>query len=594
MKGGNFTVRTPIIVVLGHVDAGKTRFLDYIRGTSVIDREAGGITQHIGATEVPIHVVQKISGELLKKYGFDLSIPGLLFIDTPGHEVFTTLRERGSSIADLCVVVIDINKGCQEQTLEALNILRNFKVPFIVAANKTDAIFEWESEKISVTESFAKQSPSGIAKMDKLVYHILGQLHEKGFQSERFDRVSDFTKQVPIIPVSAKTGEGFPEVLMFLAGLSQKYLEKKLTFKVEGPGKGTILEVREEKGLGKTVDVILYDGTLKVGDKIALGGKNGVIETKVRALLKPMPLDEMRDPAKKFTNVKEVIAASGIKIVSPGLGEALAGSPLIVVESQEDVQRLEKEIKSIKIEADVNGPIIRADTLGGLEAIIQMLQKQGLKIRKADIGEITRKDLMEIESVAQTDKLKGVIFSFNTKTSPEILKDAEARKIKIFHNNIIYHLIEEYTAWVEEQKEAEKKKKFQSIIYPCELQLIPGNVFRNSKPAIVGVQVLRGKLRSGITLMKKDGKIVGEMQAMQLNGKSVDEGKKGDELAISIPDATVGRTIEENEILYSSIPKQQYPEINSLIEEFSWEEKELIEDIKNISEKNKKKEEDKK
>ncbi len=575
-------IRKPIITVLGHVDSGKTRTLDAIRGTSIIDKEAGGITQHIGATEVPINVIKKISGALLQKYGFNLSIPGLLFIDTPGHEAFTNLRKRGSSIADLAVLVIDINKGCQEQTFEAIEILKSFKVPFIIAANKTDAIFEWNSVEGSITDSLQQQSSQGLDKLDRLVYTIVGQLHERGFQSERFDRVNDFTKQIPIIPCSAKTKEGFPEILMFLAGLSQKYLEKQLKISVEGPGKGTILEVREEKGLGKTVDVILYDGTLKVGDRIALGGKEGVIESKVRALLEPKPLDEIRDPEKKFSNVKEVSAAAGVKIVATNLNDALAGSPLIVVSSEEDIVKLQEEIKSIKIDSDAIGPILKTDTLGSLEAIALMLEKEGLKIRKADVGDLNRKDLIEAETIKEKDKFKGVIFVFNGKVDSEIEKEAEKKGLKIFKSNVVYSLIDGYKKWMEEEKQKEKTQKLSSIIYPAEFKILPGNVFRNSKPAVVGVHILRGKLKTDINVMNSEGKIVGKIRAIQSEGKVVKEALQGDEVAVSIDDAVVDRTIKEKEILYTFIPKNQFTEIETFLSDFTEDEKELLNQIKLI------------
>ncbi|HLC36269.1 MAG TPA: translation initiation factor IF-2 [archaeon] len=575
-------IRKPIITVLGHIDAGKTRFLDRIRGTAVIEKEAGGITQHIGATEVPIEVVNKISGELIKKYGFKISIPGLLFIDTPGHNAFTNLRERGGSIADLVVLVLDINKGIEEQTIEAIEILKNFKVPFIAVANKLDTLFEWNSQPgMAVTESMKKQRQSGMAKLDLKVYEIVGQLHQHGFQSERFDRIENFTKQVPIVPVSAKTGEGFPEVLMFLAGLSQKYLEKELNIEVKGKGKGTILEVKEEKGLGKTVDVILYDGTIKVGDKIALGGKNGVIETKVRALLRPKPLEEMKEAQSKFTNVNEVSAAAGVKIVAPNLTEALSGSPLNVVESKEDIEMLRKEIKEIKIDSDAIGPMVKADTLGSLEALVLMLEKAGLKVSHADVGDVSRKDLTEIETVHQKDSLKGVVFLFNAKISDELQKELDGKKIQVFKGNVIYALLEDYDKWLSEQKSMEKNKKFESVVYPVEFKLIPNNVFRKSKPAIVGVEILRGKLKNDIELMKK-GKKVGKVHAIQVRGENVKEAKRGEQVAISIDNATIGRNIAESDVLYSYIPREHFKILDDLKSEFSEEEKELIQEIKEM------------
>ncbi|MBU1930934.1 GTP-binding protein, partial [Candidatus Micrarchaeota archaeon] len=241
-------IRKPIITILGHVDHGKTLYLDRIRGTAIAEREAGAITQHIGATEVPIRVIRELAGDLLEKYKFKIELNGLLFIDTPGHEAFTNLRKRGGSIADLAVLVIDINQGIQPQTIESIDILRIFKVPFIVLLNKIDKLPGWISGYGSITNGLKLQNESVLQELDKRLYEIVGTLYEKGFQAERFDRVSDFTKQLPIIPISAKTSEGLAETLLFLAGLSQRYMEKKLTIQVSGPGKGTVLEVKEEKG----------------------------------------------------------------------------------------------------------------------------------------------------------------------------------------------------------------------------------------------------------------------------------------------------------------------------------------------------------
>jgi translation initiation factor 5B len=578
-------IRKPIITVLGHIDAGKTRFLDSVRGTTVVEKEAGGITQHIGATEVPIHVIKKLSGDLLQVYKFDLAIPGLLFIDTPGHEAFTNLRERGGSIADLAVLIVDINKGCQSQTFEVIEIVRNFKVPFVVVANKLDTLFEWQSAPGSITDNLKNQSKEALDKLDKKIYNIVGQMHEKGFSTERFDRITDFTKQVPIIPVSAKAKEGIPEVLLFLAGLSQRYLEERLKVHVKGPGKGTVLEVKEEKGLGKTIDVILYDGKISVGDELAVGAKHGeVITTKVRALLEPKPMEEMRELEKKFNTVKEITAASGVKIAAPNLENALAGSPVIVVRSPEDVDRLKEEIKDIKIESDAIGPILKTDTLGTLEAIAILLEKEGLKVRKADVGEVTRKDLIEIESIKEKDPYKGVIFAFNTKVNPDIQSEAEKAGVRIFSSNVVYQLIEEYNEWVKGEKEKEKKKRMGSVTYPFEIKIMPDHVFRQSKPAIVGIKVLRGKLHTDVEVMKK-GKIVGKIHALQADGEPLKEAGQNKEVAVSIMDATVGRNIKEKDILYSVIPKNEFPNLEKLSEEFTDEELQLIEEIKEMEKK---------
>lgn len=574
-------IRKPIITVLGHVDSGKTKLLDTIRGTAIMEKEAGGITQHIGATEVPIHLINKLAGDLIVKYKFNITVPGLLFIDTPGHEAFTNLRKRGGSIADLAVLVVDVTKGLQNQTYEALDILRNYKTPFIVAANKIDIIRGWETKSDSFSSNVKKQSADVIDVLDEKIYIIVGQLHEKGFNAERFDRCNDFTKEIPIIPICAKSGEGIAEILMFLAGLSQKYLESRLQIEAEGPGRGTVLEVKEERGLGKTVDVILYNGSIKVGQEIVLGGRSGAIKTKIRALLEPKPLDDIRSPQEKFKNVDEVHAASGVKIAAPNLDETLAGSPIRVFTSESDEKEVMDEIEKVKIDADIVGPVIKTDTLGSLEALVKLLEEKGLKPKRADVGEVSRRDVVEQSSAREEDIYKSVIFAFNTKVSKAVKEEAEKANVKIFEDNVIYKLLEDYELWVNREKEEEKKRMLSELTIPVKLFVLPDYVFRHSKPAIVGVRVETGRLRSGIKVMKK-GKIIGNVDNVQSEGKNVDEAKEGDEIAISIDDAVVDRNLFEKDFLYSFIPPEQFDKLYALRDSLSKDELKLLEEIKEI------------
>ena len=308
-------IRSPIVSVLGHVDHGKTTLLDYIRGSTIADKEAGGITQHIGATEIPNDTIEEICGNFISKLTIKDLIPGLFFIDTPGHAAFTSLRKRGGALADLAILIVDINDGFKPQTFEALNILKMYRTPFIVVANKVDMIFGWEThEGVSFKESFNQQAPSVQQDLDTKVYEIVGTLHKEGFQSERFDRVSNFASQISIIPISARSGEGIIEVLAMLLGLAQQYLTEQLEINENAPAKGTVLEIKEETGLGLTIDSIIYDGVLRTNDEIALmTSSNEVLTTKIRSILRPLPLEEMRDSKKKFQKFDEVVAAAGIK-----------------------------------------------------------------------------------------------------------------------------------------------------------------------------------------------------------------------------------------------------------------------------------------
>ncbi len=571
-------MRKPIITVLGHVDHGKTLLLDAIRGTGVAEREAGKITQHIGATEVPIEDIKRLSSEIIDMFGFRLSISGLLFIDTPGHEAFTNLRKRGGSIADLAVLVIDIKQGIQPQTTESIEILKAFKVPFVIAANKIDMIQGYESREGSVTLNLAKQDTETQNTVEQKIYELAGEMWKHGFACERFDRVNDFTKQIPVIPVSAKKKEGIPEVLLFLAGLSQKYLEKNLRLEVAGPGKGTILEVKQEKGLGQTIDVILYDGTIRTGDEIAFATFGGTARARIRALLQPKPLDEMRDPKERFKSMKEISAAAGIKIAAPGLENAVAGSPVLVVKTGKEEDEIRKEIESLKIESESIGPVVKADTLGSLEAVVKMLDAKGIKPRSANAGEVTRRDIIEAHSAGEKDRLKGVVLAFNTKPNEAGEKAAKEFGVRVFQEKVIYNLIERYWKWVEEEKEKEKKCALESMAWPARIRVMQGCVFRNCNPAIVGVRVLGGKLTPGATVFKENG-MTGKIKNIQDKGEAMGEAKQGEEVAVSIEDANIGRNLFEGDELLTRLTKDEIERAKANIECLSEEEKELLSEI---------------
>jgi len=560
--------RQPIISVLGHVDHGKTTLLDNVRGSTVASREAGGITQHIGATEVPLEIITDICGDLLK--GAELKIPGVLFIDTPGHEAFTTLRSRGGSLADLAILIIDINEGIQPQTLESIEILKTFRVPFIIAANKIDLSGKFrinkKKKRYTFLEAFNEQDEVMKEILENKIWDLVGELYKHGFQADRFDRVKDFRKQISIVPCSAKYGIGVPEIMMLISGLSQRFLGKKLSIDVEGPAKGNVLEVKEEIGLGTTIDVIIYDGTMGVRDKIVLGGKNGIIVTNIRSLLKPKSLDEIRDPRFRFDHVKTVSAAAGIKIAAPGLDDALAGSPIYVANENLDkiVNRVKNEIGKIKVTTEHTGIILKADTLGSLEALIKMFTSKGFAIRKGDVGDVNKTDVTEAISVKKKDIYKGVIVAFNV----DVLKDAEEvakdKKIKIFKDNIIYKIIEDYELWAEEKREEEKLKRQLGIVRPGKIQILEGYVFRASKPAIVGVRVLSGEIKPKLTLIKEDGRFGGEINSIKTQDKFLPSAERDDEIAIALRGVTVGRQIEEGEVLYVEIPEDSFRKMKEL------------------------------
>ena len=554
-------IRSPIVSVLGHVDHGKTTLLDYIRGSTIADKEAGGITQHIGATEIPNDTIEEICGNFISRLTIKDLIPGLFFIDTPGHAAFTSLRKRGGALADLAVLIVDINDGFKPQTFEALNILKMYKTPFIVVANKIDMIFGWEShEGASFRESFEQQAQSVKQELDTKIYEIVGTLHKEGFQSERFDRVSNFASQISIIPISARSGEGIIEVLAMLLGLAQEYLTEQLEIDADAPAKGTVLEIKEEVGLGLTIDSIIYDGVLRTNDEIALmTSSNEVLTTKIRSILRPLPLEEMRDSKKKFQKFDEVVAAAGIKIAAPNLDDVVSGSPLRVLSDDENVEEeILKEIEDITINTEDEGILVKADTLGSLEAIVKLLKELDIPIREADIGDISRRDIINSSIALNENDAHGAIIAFNVSIHQNSEEDLKNSDVKLFKGDVIYQITEDYEAWVQERKEAQKKQWLEAIIKPAKFMVLPKLIFRQSKPAICGIEVEAGTVKQGYALMNANGDYVGTVASMEDKGETLPAISRGQRVAMAINDAVAGKDFEEGDTLYVDIPEKHY------------------------------------
>ena len=551
-------LRQPVVVVLGHVDSGKTSLLDRIRGTAVQEREAGGITQHIGASFFPIETIRNITGHLYSKISkSETQIPGILVIDTPGHEIFANLRMRGGSAADIAIVVVDINKGFEAQTIESIEILRTRKVPYLVALNKVDMISGWRKIGIPfIVEEMKKQDPVVQDMIDTKIYDVLGSLSRLGYNSEAFWRVKDFTKEVAIVPVSATTGVGIPELLAVLVGLSQQYLAKRLEQHKVG-ARGIVLEINEEVGLGPSANVILLDGVLKHGDSIVIAKREGAIITKIKSILLPKPLDEMRDPRDKFRPVEQVVSAAGLKITSPDLNGVLAGSPLYALEKKSDEntlkQMIESEVKSAILSTDSNGIILRCDTIGSIEAITDLLKRADRPVRSADIGNITRRDIIEASAVREKDRYLGVVLGFNVKVLDDAEKESYERNIKIFNERIIYNLVRNYTEWVTYQREHEESILFNDIPPICKFQFMRGYIFRRNDPAVFGAEILVGKLRQKVVVISEEGKKIGTVQQVQENGKAIEEATKGMQVAVSIRGPVIGRQLNEDDILYTDL-----------------------------------------
>lgn len=580
MSGSSKYIRQPIVSVLGHVDHGKTSLLDFIRGTTVVAKESGAITQHIGATEVPIDAIYDVCGDLLKEKKFTL--PGLLFIDTPGHHAFTTLRARGGSLADLAILIVDINEGFKPQTYESIKILKQYKTPFIIAANKIDAISGWQKVNNTAKTRIEKQRPHVKAIFEEKLYEMIGSISEQKLNSDLYFNISDFRKTIGIIPISAKTGEGIPELLMILVGLAQRFLEDKLHIE-SGPGKGNVLEVKEEVGLGKTIDAIIYNGTIKIDDKIVIGTINEPVITRIKALLKPKPLDEIRDPRERFDSVSEVHAACGIKISSPDLDNVIPGAPIRVAKGNlEDVINEIKSQTKIDFELDDQGIIIKADTIGSLEALIKESREKGIKIRKAEIGNVSKRDI--VEAAATLDPLNKLIFAFNVKILPEAKEEFANSDLTIFDEDVIYTIMENYDEWIEKKKAELERDRRQDYIHPGMIKFLPEYVFRVSHPAVIGVRVLSGRIKVGLRLMKEDGRLVGSIKGIQSENRPIDEALQGQEVAISIEGVTVGRQIKGEDILYTDLPASDAKKLKQM-DVLNLDEKDVLNKIFEIKRK---------
>ncbi len=578
--------RQPIVAVLGHVDHGKTSLLDHIRGlgsnsrASVMDREAGGITQHIGATEVPADILNELCSPLMGGNTFDS--PGLLFIDTPGHHSFSTLRSRGGSLADIAILIVDVMEGCRPQTLESLRVLKNAKTPFVIAANKVDRIYGWEAQPgRAMALSMRNQTQDSMGLFEKQYWSLVGQFAEEGLNIERYDRVKDFTKDIAMVPISAREGEGIQDLLAVVIGLAERYLTDQLT-DVEGSGEGTVLEMKEERGLGKTLDVILHRGSIKKGDEIVLVTTEGGLSTRVKGLFSPRGMSEMRDAGDRWDDTEVAHAASGLKISAPDLDNVLAGTTLRVVHTdseRDDAMDAAKAESELSIELEEEGVAIKADTVGGLEALAKELQALDVPIRSATIGKVSRRDVRSAE--AAVDPLHRVIMAFSTEILPDAEAEIESSDTGVHHigSDIIYRILEEREEWIERRNREIEEANREQIVYPGRILLLPDHTFRISKPAVVGVRVLAGRIHVGQRLLK-DGNRVGRIKSIRSGEESMKEAMQGAEVALAIEGVTVGRQIDEEDILLVDVPESHARKLRRM--DLSAAEEEVLEELQEI------------
>ena len=572
-------LRTPIVAVLGHVDHGKTSLLDQIRGSAVSEGEAGAITQHIGSTAVPLDVVSEIAGDLVDPADFDL--PGLLFIDTPGHHSFSTLRSRGGAHADIAVLVVDVNDGFQPQTHEAIDILRRTATPFVVAANKIDTVPGWSAEPGRPSKvAMEAQSDRVESDLTEKLYEIIGQLSDEGFTADMYWRVQNFRENIGVVPVSAETAEGVPDLLTVLMGLSQRYMRAEMQIDASGPAAGTVLEVTDTQGFGTTVDAVIYDGTLSEDDRIVVGGRPDQIVTDVRALLQPKPLAEIR-AGEGFERVNSVVAARGVKIAAPDLDDAMAGAPIRAVRDRpvaEVIEAVEAELAAVEVTTEEEGVTIKADTLGSLEALATTLRDDEIKITRAEVGDVAPRDVRMAQ--AATEPRHRAVLAFNVEILEDARELAEQEDVELFEHDVIYRLIEDYDEHVTALEQAQQEQVLENIARPARFELLPDHVFRQSDPAVVGVEIRGGLLRRNSRVVQFDGaepERVGTLKSIQDGGDDVEEARTGERVAVAIDGPTVGRQIREGDELWVELPEKHAKILEQeLTEDISVDEREVL------------------
>ncbi|XP_078155367.1 eukaryotic translation initiation factor 5B-like [Carex rostrata] len=544
-------LRSPICCIIGHVDAGKTKLLDCIR-CNIQEGEAGGITQQIGATYFPVENIRERT--MVLKADATIKVPGLLVIDTPGHEAFANLRSRGSSLCDVAILVVDMMHGLEPQTIESLHLLISRNVDFIVALNKVDRLYGWKKCPNAPIFKALKQQPDYVkTEFNIRVSQIITQFMEQGVNTALYYKNKSLSDTFSIVPTSAISGEGIPDLLLLLVQRAHKTMQKRLTYIDQV--QCTVLEVKVIEGLGTTIDVILVNGILREGDEIIVCGLQGPIVTHIRALLTPHPLKELRVKG-SYRHHKEIKAAQGFKISAQGLEHAVAGTALYVVKTSDDLEALKeatmREMNDIKsrINKTSEGVFVQASTLGSLEALIEFLKSPEVDIPFSDfsIGPVHKKDVMKASIMLDKRREFATILAFDVKVMPDARKLADELGVKVFEADIIYHLFDKFKAYVTALREARKKESEKEAVFPCVLKIMPRCVFYKKDPIVLGVQVLEGiaKVGAPICIPSKDFMEIGRIESIEMNHKQVEVAKKGKNVAVKI----VGQNAEENQKMY--------------------------------------------
>ncbi|CAG9791847.1 unnamed protein product [Diatraea saccharalis] len=564
---GNNPLRAAVVCVLGHVDTGKTKILDKLRRTNVQDGEAGGITQQIGATNVPIENIKEQTKHVKGVNEIAFKLPGLLIIDTPGHESFSNLRNRGSSLCDIAILVVDIMHGLEPQTIESINLLKQKKTPFLVALNKIDRLYDWQSvQRKDVRDILKLQQPNTQIEFEKRSKDVMLQFAEQGLNAALFYENPDPRTYVSLVPTSAVTGEGMGNLLAMIVQACEGPLHKRLVF--SNQLLATVLEVKAIPGLGTTIDTILINGTLREGDTMVLAGTDGPIVTQIRSLLMPQPMKELR-VKNAYIEHKEVIGAQGVKIAAKELEKAIAGLNLLVAQKPDEVDVLKEEVaRELKsalssIKLSERGVYVQASTLGSLEALLEFLKVSKIPYSAIRIGPVVKRDVMKASAMLEHDSQYATILAFDVKIERDAQEMADNLGVKIFSADIIYHLFDKFTAYREELKQ-KKREEFKHIaVFPCKLKILPQFVFNSRDPIVAGVMVEAGILKEGtpICVPSKEFVELGIVTSIEVNHKQVETARKGQEVCIKIEPIPgespkmFGRHFDETDFLVSKISR---------------------------------------
>ncbi len=484
----------------------------------------------------------------------------------------------------MAILVVDIVHGLEQQTLESIELLKARKTPFIVALNKVDRIYGWKPQAYSNwKETFESQSQGVKDEFNGLLRYTITKFAEIGYNASLFSENPNDKKYISLVPTSAISGEGIPDLVRLILELSEKYLKMEIKEEVEC----TILEVKNTEGFGVTLDVILSNGELKAGDRIGFCGSDGPILTTIRTLLIPQPL-KMNS---QYQKVERVRASQGVKIFAHDTDKAIAGSRVFVVhENEEEVKK--KLVDDTTLDLSPEGLHVVASTLGSLEALLSFLKKSDVPVSHVSVGQIKKKDLVIAQAASEKNKEYGAILVFDTVLDKETKDTASKMNLRVLEAKIIYHLLDQYKAFVEEIRAKDKETFSGEAIFPVQLSIVPNCIFTKRSPLILGVHVDSGTLKIGTPLcVFKEGEEMihmGNVTSIENNKKNVTKALKGQKVAIKIETRQnesgrmYGRHFSEASLFYSVLTRRSLDVLKQAFrDEMDEEHVELIVKIKN-------------